>query len=165
MRWQRLQKLFFFYYLFSFLLLLIFVKFFLIFSIKIWEMFKNNVRPLKNIDLSVNGSSKAIFLCWFLKLFLISNSGFEVACVVQTKLFFMDWFYYNLITIIKKCKISCKNLDKGLLLSRNQVFCQKMLNLWRAPTILQFNIFCWNFAHVFCLPISTKWCVGFFYFL
>ena len=31
-------------------------------------------------------------------------------------------------------------------------------------TILQFNIFCWNFAHVFYLPMSTKRCVGFFLF-
>ena len=29
-------------------------------------------------------------------------------------------------------------------------------------TILQFNIFCLNFAHIFYLPMSTKECVGFF---
>ena len=32
----------------------------------------------------------------------------------------------------------------------------------KAPTTLQFNIFCWDFAHVFYLPMSTKACVGFF---
>ena len=36
--------------------------------------------------------------------------------------------------------------------------------LWRAATTLHFNIFCWNFAHVFYLPMSTKECVGFFLF-
>ena len=36
--------------------------------------------------------------------------------------------------------------------------------LWRAPAILQFNFFCWNFAHVFYLQMSTKECVGFFSF-
>ena len=55
-----------------------------------------------------------------------------------------------------------KNLDKALLFLRNQVFCLKIWKLWRAPTTLQFNIFCWHFAHVFYLPISTKWCVGLF---
>ena len=34
----------------------------------------------------------------------------------------------------------------------------------KAPTILQFSIFCWNFAHVFYLPLSKKGCVGFFLF-
>ena len=29
----------------------------------------------------------------------------------------------------------------------------------------EFNIFCWNFAHVFYLPLSKKGCVGFFYFI
>ena len=48
--------------------------------------------------------------------------------------------------------------------SRNQVFFLKIWKLWQAPTTLQFNIFCWNFAHVFYLPISTTGCVGFFLF-
>ena len=55
-----------------------------------------------------------------------------------------------------------QNLDKALLSSRNQVFCLQIWKHWRAPTILQFNIFFWNFAHVFCLLISTKGCVGYF---
>ena len=61
-------------------------------------------------------------------------------------------------------QIPCKNLDKALLLSRNQVFCLKISKLWLAPTILQFDIFCWNFAHVFYLPMSAKGCAGFFLF-
>ena len=57
-----------------------------------------------------------------------------------------------------------KNLDKALLFLGNQVFSLKIWRLWRAPTILQFNIFSWNFARIFYLPISTKECVGFFLF-
>ena len=57
-----------------------------------------------------------------------------------------------------------KNLDKALLFLRNQVFCLKIRKLWRALTILQFNIFCWNFAHVFYLPLSKKGCVESFLF-
>ena len=38
------------------------------------------------------------------------------------------------------------------------------LKIWRAPTTLQFNIFCWNFVHVFYLPMSTKAYVGFYLF-
>ena len=50
-----------------------------------------------------------------------------------------------------------------LLLSRNEVFCLKNWKLRRAPTALEFNIFCWNFAHVFYLVMPTKVCVGFFF--
>ena len=57
-----------------------------------------------------------------------------------------------------------KDLDKALLFLRNQAFCLKIWKLWRAPTTLQFNIFCWNFAHVFYLPMSTKAYVGFYLF-
>ena len=48
------------------------------------------------------------------------------------------------------------------LFSRNQVFCLKIWKLWQAPTILQFNIFCWNFTHVSDLSMSTKGCGIFF---
>ena len=64
---------------------------------------------------------------------------------------------------MQNSKIADKNSDKALLFSRNQVFCLKIWKLWWAPTTLQFNIFCWNFALVFYLPLSTKGCVGFFY--
>ena len=33
-----------------------------------------------------------------------------------------------------------------------------------SPTTLQFNIFCWNLAHLSYLPISTKWFAGVFLF-
>ena len=73
----------------------------------------------------------------------------------------MNWIYYNLIILITWCKIPYKNLDEALLFSRNQVFCLKIWKLWRVQTILQFNIFCWNFPLFFYLPLSTKECVGF----
>ena len=38
------------------------------------------------------------------------------------------------------------------------------LKLWRAPTITDFNNFCWDFAHVPYLPMLTKGCVGLFLF-
>ena len=60
--------------------------------------------------------------------------------------------------IIINVKFYTKNLDKALLFTRNQVFCLKNWKLWWASTTLKFNIFCWNFAHVSYLPISTKGC-------
>ena len=85
----------------------------------------------------------------------------NVACVVDIKLLFFDWFCYNLIILIKLRTVPYKNLDKALLFSRNQVFCLKIWKLWRAPTTLQFNIFIWNFTHVSYLPMTTKGCAGF----
>ena len=61
-------------------------------------------------------------------------------------------------------KNPAKKLDKVLLFSRNQVFCLKTWKIWRAPTTLEFNVFYWNFVHVFYLPMSTKGCSGFFWF-
>ena len=60
------------------------------------------------------------------------------------------------------------NLGKTLLFSRNQVFCLKdsqNRKFWRVSTTIDFNNFCWNFAHVPYLPISTKGCEGFFFIL
>ena len=37
--------------------------------------------------------------------------------------------------------------------------------LWRVPTTIEFDIFCWNFAHVFYLILSKKDCSGFFFIL
>ena len=51
------------------------------------------------------------------------------------------------------------------LLSRNQVFYLKNWKLWRAPTTIDVNNFCWNFAHVPYLQMSTKGCVGFLFCL
>ena len=51
-----------------------------------------------------------------------------MACLAKIKLIFMDLFYYNLIILIKWCKISYKNLGKVLLVLKNQVFSLKFEN-------------------------------------
>ena len=54
---------------------------------------------------------------------------------------------------------------QALLLPRNQGIClKKWRKLLLAPTTMEFNIFRWNFAHVFYLLMSTKACRGFFLF-
>ena len=57
---------------------------------------------------------------------------------------------------MKYCKIHHLNLEKALLFPENQVICLKNWKLWRAQTATEFNIFCWNFAQVSYLPMSTK---------
>ena len=88
---------------------------------------------------------------------------FKVARVVNLKLAFTEWFFYNLVILIKLCKIWYLNLDKVLLFPRNWVICLKNWKLRPAPTTIKFDIFFWNFAHVFCLTMSTKECSGFFW--
>ena len=39
---------------------------------------------------------------------------------------------------------------------RKQVFCLRNWQLWWAPTAIEFNIFCWNFAQVSYLPSLQK---------
>ena len=88
----------------------------------------------------------------------------KVARVVSLKLAFAGWFFYNLVILIKLCKIRYLNLEKALF-PRNQVICLKNWKFWRGPTTITFNIFCWNFAHVSYLTMSTKGCLGFFFIL
>ena len=60
------------------------------------------------------------------------------------------------------------NLYRALLFSRNQVFYlknSKNRKLWRVPSTIDFNSFCWNLAHIPFLPMSTKGCVGGFFIL
>ena len=90
---------------------------------------------------------------------------FKVAYMVNLKLAFTDWFFHNLIILIKLYKIRYLNLDKALLFPRNQVICLKNWKLWRASTTIEFHTFCWNFAHVSYLTMPTKRCSGFFYIL
>ena len=90
------------------------------------------------------------------------SNSFKVARMVNLKLTFTEWFFYNLIILIKLYKIWYLNLDKAILFPRNQVICLKNWKLWRAPTTIKFDIFCWNFAHVFYLTMSTKGCSIFF---
>ena len=88
----------------------------------------------------------------------------KMAHVVEIKLGFMDWFFLNLVILIKQCKIPYKNVGKALLFLRNQVFYLKNWKLWQAPTTIDFNNLLWNCAHVSYLPMSTKGCSGFFLF-
>ena len=54
---------------------------------------------------------------------------FKVARVIKLKLAFMEWFFHNLATPIKLYKIWYLNLDKALLLPRNQaIFVWKIEN-------------------------------------
>ena len=85
--------------------------------------------------------------------------NFKVACVVKTELFFMEWFYYNLVMLIKWCKIPYKNLGKVLSFSRNQVFCLKIWKLWRAPTTIQFKIFFAETSQTFPIYQCLQKCV------
>ena len=95
---------------------------------------------------------------------LATKSYFKVAGVVNLRLAFTQWFFYNLVILIKLCKIRYLNLNKALLFPRNQVICLKNWKFWWAPTTIKFNISCWNFAHVSYLTMSTKVCSGFFLF-
>ena len=64
-----------------------------------------------------------------------------MARVVKLKLAFMEWFFYNLVILIKLYKIRHLNLNKALLFPRSQATCRKNCKLWRAPTTTKFNIF------------------------
>ena len=88
--------------------------------------------------------------------FQLHQCIFKVARVVKLKLAFLEWFFYNLVILIKLYKIWDLNLGKALLFLRSQAICLKNWRLWRSPTATKFNIFCWNFAHVFYLTMSTK---------
>ena len=66
--------------------------------------------------------------------------------------------------LINQWKTVYRNLDKALLFWRKQVFCLENWKLWQAPTTIDSDNFCWSFAHVSYLPVSTKGCSGFFLF-
>ena len=42
--------------------------------------------------------------------------------------------------------------------------CLENLKLWQTLATIEINNSCWNFAHISCLPMSTKECLGFFVF-
>ena len=86
--------------------------------------------------------------------------SFKVTRVVDLKLVFTEWFFYDSIILIKLYKIRYLNLDKAPLFPRNLVICLKNWKLWRAPTTVKFNIFSWNFADISYLTMSTKGCSG-----
>ena len=51
---------------------------------------------------------------------------------------------------------------QSIFISKKPGYLSENLKTWRAPIAIEFNIFCWNFAHVSVLPVSTKDCSGFF---
>ena len=80
-----------------------------------------------------------------------------------------NWFLrtnvFNLVVLIKLCKIWYLNEGRPLLFPRKQAFCLKNWKLWPAPTTTEFNTCCWNCTHFFYSVMSTKGCVGLFYFV
>ena len=59
---------------------------------------------------------------------------------------------------------SIQKFRQSSIVSRNQVSYLKNWKFSQAPTTIDFNNFCWNFAHVPYWPLSTKWWVEFFLF-
>ena len=92
------------------------------------------------------------------------NKKIKVARVVSLKSAFTDWFFFYNLYNTNKVKQNPIPKDEALLFPRNQVICLQNWKLWRAPTVTEFNIFCWNFANVSSL-MSTKVCWGFFLIL
>ena len=45
---------------------------------------------------------------------------------------------------------------QSFIILKKQVICLKNWKLWQAPTTIEFNIFCWNFAQTSYLTRSTK---------
>ena len=134
-----------------------------------WDILDNAYQSFYSLLLLYVGVfkkyKKFLFWNWFARswvkiIFKNINILFKVARVVNLELAFTVWCFDNLVLLIKLCKIRYLNLDK--LFPRNQVICLK--NWKRAPTTIKFNIFCWNFAHVSYLTMSTKECSWFFLF-
>ena len=86
--------------------------------------------------------SYVVSACFYYNKFAATNKGL-LRCLAWLKQnsFFMYWFYYNLIVLIKQFKTPYNNLDKALLFSRKQVFCLKIWKFWRAPTTLSLIFF------------------------
>ena len=69
---------------------------------------------------------------------------FKVACVVNLKLAFAEWFG-NTNQVMQNPKAKFR---QSSIISEKQVICLKNWKLWRASTTIKFNTFCWNFAQV-----------------
>ena len=65
------------------------------------------------------------------------SNTLKMTLVVNVKLAFMDWFFYNLVTLFKQCKISYENLGKVLLFLRSHIFCVKNWTFWWVPTTIE----------------------------
>ena len=68
-----------------------------------------------------------------------------------------------MVVPIKLCKIRYLNYSRLALFPRNQGFFPKNCKFWRASTTIEFNIFCWDFAQIFCLVCLQKDVRNFFY--
>ena len=64
--------------------------------------------------------------CFIGKIFNVKV--LKLSLMVNLKLPFKNWFFYNLIILIKLYKIWYLNLDKVLFFQRNQVICLKNWN-------------------------------------
>ena len=65
----------------------------------------------------------------------------------------MDWYFYNLILLVKQCKIRCKDLCKALLFSRKISFLFKKLKTLKVGVE--------SFNHHRVQKFSTKFCTRF----
>ena len=92
------------------------------------------------------------------------KSWVKVAHVVKLKLAFMEWFFYNLVILIKLYKIWYLNFDKALLFLRNQAICLKNWKLWQAPATRKF-FFLLKFCISFLLSNVYKRVFGIFFIL
>ena len=119
---------------------------------------------LSEFVLNLKISSSSFHKCLYIFKSKFIKHLLKVARVIKLNLAFMEWFFYNLVILIKLYKIPYLNLDKTLLFPRNQAICLITRKRWRAPTATNFNIFWWNFAHVSFLVMPTKGCSGFFFF-
>ena len=81
------------------------------------------------------------------------------------KLAVMEWFFYNLVILIKLYKIWYLNSDETILFPRNQAFCLKNWKLWWVPATAKFNIFLLKFCTRFLLNNIYKRTVGNFFIL
>ena len=77
---------------------------------------------------------------------------FKVACVVNLKLAFAEWFG-NTNQVMQNPKAKFR---QSSIISEKQVICLKNWKLWRASTTIKFNTFCWNFAQVSYWTMSTN---------
>ena len=61
-------------------------------------------------------------------------------------------------------KFPGKHLCQSLFFNKVAGLCLKNWKLYWAPTTIEFNLFCWNFAHVFYITMSKKGCSWFILF-
>ena len=60
---------------------------------------------------------------------------------------------------------SIQNFIKSSIVFKKAGILSEKLKLWQAPTTIELNTFCSNFAHVSYLLMSTKGISGYFYFV